>query len=363
MKKILVINLGSTSTKIAYFEDKECKIRESVTHDVELIKKCKNVVDQYDLRKEAVLKFMNENNILLNELDSITTRGGQTEPIPGGTYLINEEMVKQVKSMEYGHHVCGVGVLVAYDLCKKSDHVIPLTTDTPTTDEMEPLAYYSGMKEIKRVSCVQALNVKAMSRYYAEQNGKIFEEVRLITVMLGGGIGVVGIKNGKMIDAPDGLEGEGSFSNNRCGTMPVGKIVKMCYSEKYNLNEMIYHINGEAGLMSYLATTDMRAIMKRIEAGDAYAKEVIEAMCYQTSKEIGAMATVLNGKLDAILLIGGMANIDFIVKEIEKRCSWIAPIVVLPGEREMEALAQGSYEALNGIRKMQKFIPKEVRYV
>lgn len=262
-----------------------------------------------------------------------------------------------MRSGEYGHHVCGVGVLVAYDLCRESDHAIPLTTDTPTTDEMEAVARYSGLKEISRVSCVQALNTKAMARYYAEQKGKAFEDVRVITVMLGGGIGVCAIRDGRMVDAPDGLEGEGPFSNNRCCTVPVGQLVKLCYSGKYDLDGMIRHINGEAGLMAYLGTTDIRAIMKRIEEGDSYAEEVMDAMCYQTAKEIGAMAAVLEGRVDAILLIGGMANVPFITEHIQKRVHFIAPVLIMPGEREMEALAQGSYRAIKGEIPMQTFRP------
>lgn len=355
--KIFVINFGSTSTKIAYFEDENCILRESINHSVDEIKACRTVNDQYGLRKAAILDFMEEHGLKLDEMDSITTRGGQTEPIKGGTYRINEAMVGQVRSGEYGHHVCGVGVLVAYDLCRESDHAVPLTTDTPTTDEMDPVARYSGLKEIERVSCVQALNTKAMARYYAEQNGRKFEDVRVVTVMLGGGIGVCAIRDGRMVDAPDGLEGEGPFSNNRCCTVPAGQLIKLCYSGKYNLEEMIHHINGEAGLMAYLGTTDIRTIMKRIEEGDSYAEEVMDAMCYQTAKEIGAMAAVLEGKVDAILLIGGMANVPFITGNIQRRVRFIAPVVILPGEREMEALAEGSYRALKGEIPMQTFVP------
>ena len=348
MKKIIVINLGSTSTKIAYYEDLNCIVKENISHPVEEIKKCRDVNEQYGMRKQTVLDFMNRHGLKLEEMDSITSRGGQTEPIEGGTYLINEAMVEQVRSGEYGHHVCGIGCIIAYDLCKQSGHAVPYTTDTPTTSEMDTIARYSGLKEIERVSCVQALNTKAMARYYASQNGKKLEDVRLITVMLGGGIGVCAIKEGKMVDAPDGLEGEGPFSNNRCGTVPVGQIIKLCYSGKYTLEEMIRHINGEAGLMAYLQTTDIRAIVKDIENGNGYAQEVLNAMCYQTAKEIGAMATVLEGKVDAILLIGGMANSEYIVNEITRRVKFIAPVVVMPGEREMEALASGALRDLTG---------------
>ena len=358
--KILVINFGSTSTKIAYYVDNKCVIKDSLTHDVEEIKKCSSVNDQYDLRKAAILDFMAKNGIELSELDSVTTRGGQTEPIEGGTYLINEAMVEQVRSGEYGHHVCGVGVLVAFDLCKESGKAVPLTTDTPTTDEMDSIARYSGLKEIPRVSCVQALNTKAMARYYAETHGMKFEDARIITVMLGGGIGVCAIRDGKMVDAPDGLEGEGPFSNNRCETVPIGRLIKLCYSGKYDLKGMLKHINGEGGLMSYLGTTDIRAIMKNIEDGDKYSEEVMDAMCYQTAKEIGAMATVLKGKVDAIILIGGMANVPFITEHITERVDFIAPVVIMAGEREMEALAEGSYKALNGEIPTKVFVPKEV---
>ena len=177
--------------------------------------------------------------------------------------------------------------------------------------------------------------------------------------MLGGGIGVCAIRDGRMVDAPDALEGEGPFSNNRCCTVPIGQLVKLCYSGKYDREGMLRHINGEAGLMSYLETTDIRTIISMIEGGDQYAEEVLDAMCYQTAKEIGAMAAVLEGKVDAILLIGGMANVPFITRHIIDRVKFIAPVEIMPGEREMEALAQGSYRALTGQIPTLEFIPKE----
>lgn len=175
--------------------------------------------------------------------------------------------------------------------------------------------------------------------------------------MLGGGITVAAHQKGRMIDGPDGLEGDGTFSNNRCCTVPVGQLVKLCYSGKYDLKGMMKHINGEAGLMAYLGTTDIRGIEKAINEGDAYAEEVLDAMCYQTAKDIGAYATVLKGQVDAILLIGGMANSQFITEHIIDRVSFIAPVVVLPGEREMESLCLTSYDALCGKEEIQQFIP------
>lgn len=357
--KILVINLGSTSTKVSYYINNECVIKDNISHDAEQIRAYKDVIDQYNFRKQVIIEFVENNGIKLDELDSITSRGGQTEPVFGGTYRINADMVKQVKSGEYGHHVCNVGVIIAYDLCHEHNGPIPLTTDTPTTDEMDSVARFSGLKELERVSCVQALNTKAMARYYAETHGIDFKDARLVTVMLGGGIGVCAIRDGRMVDAPDGLEGEGPFSNNRCGTVPVGKIIKLCYSGEYTCEEMIRHINGDAGLMAYLGTTDLRGIMKKIDDGDSYAREVIEAMCYQISKEIGAMATVLEGKVDAILLTGGMANVKFITDTITKRVGFIADVEIMPGEREMLSLAEGAYKAVIGDVDVKEFIPKK----
>lgn len=355
--KIITINLGSTSTKIAYSINNEFVLRENIPHPIEKIKECATYNDQYYLRREAIEQFLKEHNISLDSLDAIASRGGMTEPINGGTWQVNEEMLAQTKTGEYGNHPTNLGPWIAYDLCQKSDHAIPMTTDTPSMDEMDAIARYSGLPEIPRISCIQALNTKAMSRYYAEQHGMKFSDARLVTVMLGGGISVSAIRDGKIVDAPDSLEGEGTFSNNRCCGVPIGRLIKLCYSGQYTLPQMLKHINGEAGLFAYLGTTDIREILRRIENGDQKAKEVIDAMCYQTAKDIGAMSTALLGKVDAILLVGGMANADYIVERIRERVGFIAPVVVMTGEREMEALAGGAYEALTGQRKLQQFIP------
>ena len=245
-KKIVVINFGGTSSKVAYFEDDKCLIKDNVVHPVEAIRACKEVADQYSFRREAVVGFLREHQIDINDLDSITSRGGMTEPMVGGTYRINEAMVAEACSGDYGHHVSGVGCRIALDLANESDHAIPLTTDTPTTDEMEPIARYTGLKEIQRVACMQTLNTKATARFYAHQQGKELEEMNIVSVMMGSGIGTCAIQGGRMIDAGDCLEGEGAFANDRCCTVPVGKLVRLCYSGKYDLKGMMHHINWEA---------------------------------------------------------------------------------------------------------------------
>lgn len=357
MKKIFAINLGSTSTKVAYFENNDCIYKDTIRHNADELSKFDTVFAQKDYRMETILAYMKEKNIDIDSLDAIVSRGPQTEPIEGGVYRINEEMIRQAESGDYGVHVCSVGSKIAYEFAKNRK-AIPLTVDTPTTDEFHALARYSGLKEISRVSSFQALNQKAMAKYYAETIGADYKDLNLVVAMLGGGISVVAHQNGVMIDGPDALEGDGPFSNNRCCTVPVGQLVKLCYSGKYDLKEMLKHINGEAGLVSYLGTTDLFEIIDRIEKGDIYAKEVLEAMCYQTAKDIGAYATVLKGKVDAILLIGGMANSKFITEPIKERVEFIAPVVILPGEREMESLCLSSFDALLGKEEIKEFVPK-----
>ena len=359
MKKIFAINLGSTSTKVAYYEDDKCVFKDSIDHSAAELKDFNTVFEQKDMREAAILRYMSNHGIDPGSLDAFVTRGGQTEPVSGGVYRINEAMVEQAMSGRYGVHVCSVGSAISFGLCRNKS-VLPLTVDTPATDEFEPLARYSGLKEIPRVSRFQALNHRAMAKYYSDSIGKRYQDLNLIVCMLGGGITVAAHKKGNMIDGPDGLEGDGPFSNNRCCTVPVGELVKLCYSGVYDLAGMMRHINGDAGLMSYLGTTDARQLEKDIDEGDQNAKEVTEAMCYQTAKEIGAYATTLKGDVDAILIIGGMAKWNFVVEQITERVSFIAPVVVLPGEREMESLCLTSYEALCGREEIKEFIPREI---
>ena len=360
MKKIFAINLGSTSTKVAYYEDDKCIFKDSIDHPAEELKDFNTVYEQKEAREAAILRYMENHDIDPGSLDAFVTRGGQTEPVSGGVYRINEPMVEQAMSGRYGVHVCSVGSAIAFDFCRNRT-ALPLTVDTPATDELEPLARYSGLREVPRVSRFQALNHRAMAKYYSESIGKRYQDLNLIVCMLGGGITVAAHKKGSMIDGPDGLEGDGPFSNNRCCTAPVGELVKLCYSGKYDLQGMLKHINGEAGLMSYLGTTDARKLEKDIDNGDLHAQEVVDAMCYQTAKEIGAYATVLKGDVDAILLIGGMAKWNFVIEHITERVKFIAPVVVLPGEREMESLCLSSYEALCGREEIKEFVPQEAK--
>ena len=353
--KVMAMNLGSTSTKLAYYVNEDCVIKTSLSHTEEELSGRKDIWDQYDFRKVAILGFMEDNGIVLDELDAISTRGGHCEPTEGGTYRISDAYRKQNRSGKYGIHVCNLGVEIAHELAEKSDHAIAVTTDMPTTDELMPIARFTGLKEISRKASFQALNHRAMATYYAEIIGKSYEDLNLVVVMLGGGISVAAHEKGRMVDGPDALTGDGPFSNNRCCSVPIGPLVDLCYSGKFTHAEMKRHINGEAGLRAYLGVTDTREIEKRIEAGDTYAREVLMAMCYQTAKEIGAYATVLKGDIDAILLIGGMANSKLITSYIQERVAFIAPVVILPGEREMESLCLNAYRAVSGQIPLKEF--------
>ena len=359
--KILAINLGSTSTKIAYFENDECKIRESLSHDADALAACgSDIWAQYDLREQSVLAFMEEHGIVLDELDAISSRGGNIEPTTGGTYRINQAMRSETRSCLWGTHVSHLGVEIAFRLTERSNHAVPVTTDLPTTDEFEPLARYTGLVEIQRESKFQALNHRAMARAYADKIGRAYEDLNLIMVMMGGGITVASHKHGLMVDAQDGLGGDGAFSNNRCCGVPSAALIDLCYSGEFTHEQMKRHLNGEAGLMAYTGTTDIRALVSRAEAGDEKAAEALDAMCYQASKDIGAHATVLCGKVDAIVLTGGMANATYLVDRIIERVGFIAPVVVMPGEREMESLGTNAYRALSGQIELKEFKPQQI---
>ncbi len=354
--KILAMNLGSTSTKLAYFEDNQLVLKKSLSHDKADIEAAGSIFGQYNMRKEAIENFMKDNNIKLDELDALVSRGGPTEPIRGGVYVINKAMIDEIDTGFYGIHPCSLGCKIAYNMCE-GNKALPLTVDTPSSCEFNRFAFYSGMPDIKRYPAAQPLNGRAMARKYAESIGKKYEDLNLLICILGGGVTVGAHDHGMMVDTQNGIVGDGAFCNNRCNGVPVGQLLDMCFSGKYTAEEMYAKINGKGGLMGYLGTQDALEIENRIMAGDEYAAEVLEAMCYQIAKDIGAYATVLNGKVDQILLIGGMANSKMITDWIRQRVEWIAPVTVMPGEREMESLGENAYLVVTGQQKGQEFIP------
>ena len=344
--KVLVINPGSTSTKVAAYENETCLWNQGIAHPAGEINAFACVGDQYKYRITLILKMLEKNGTPLEYFDGIVGRGGLLNPLVGGTYMVDDDLVRILHNAPGGEHASNLGGIIAYHL-GRSINVPVYIVDPVSVDEMEPLARLSGLPELSRLSQSHALNMKAVARKVASKLGKTYQDLNLIVVHLGGGISVAPHRKGKMIDV-NNANNEGPYSIERCGTLPAYQLVKLCYSGKYSEQELITKINKEGGLFAYLGTKDGRVAEKRMNEGDLHAKLVLEGLCYQVAKEIGAMATVLLGEVDHIVLTGGLAHSEYITREITRRVSFISPVLVLPGEEEMEALALGALRVLYG---------------
>ncbi|QNO16177.1 butyrate kinase [Alkalicella caledoniensis] len=343
MFKILAINPGSTSTKIAVFENKKLIMSENLNHSVDELKKYNKIVDQLEFRYNSIMGWLNENNF--KSFDSIVGRGGLLKPIASGTYTVDDNMISDLRVGVQGEHASNLGGLIAKkiaDIFQIDAYIV----DPVAVDEIEDIARISGMPEIPRKSLLHALNVKAVAHRLAKDLGNSLEEMNLIVAHLGGGISIVPLQKGKMVDVNNANE-MGPFSPERTGGLPVGDLAKMAFSGNYDLATLKKKITREGGLVGYLNTNDARDVEKLIEQGNKKAKLVYDAMAYQIAKEIGAMATVLNGHVDNIVLTGGMAYSQYLTDKIGSYVGFIAEIVKYPGEDEMIALAEGTLRVLN----------------
>ena len=343
MFEILAINPGSTSTKIAVFQGKKLIKSENLNHSSDELKKYHRIVDQLDFRYEAIIKWLNDHSF--RRFDSIVGRGGLLKPIASGTYSVNETMMSDLKIGVQGEHASNLGGLIA----KKVSEIYEAKAyivDPVAVDEIEDIARISGMPEIKRKSLLHALNVKAVAHRLAKDVGKSLEEMNLVVAHLGGGISIVPLKKGKMVDVNNANE-MGPFSPERTGELPVGDLVRMAFSGKYDAATLKKKITREGGLVGYLNTNDARDVEKLIEQGDEKAKLIYDAMAYQIAKEIGAMSTVLHGQVDNIVLTGGIAYSSYLTDKVAEYVGFIAEIVKYPGEDEMIALAEGVLRVLN----------------
>jgi butyrate kinase len=347
--KILVINPGSTSTKIAVFENEICLWKQVIDHPSKEIQVFSRIGDQYKYRTDLVLETLHEKGSSLEEFDAIVGRGGMLKPLVGGTYLVDIDLVNVLWNAPGGEHASNLGGIMAYYLAQRIN-VPAYIVDPVAVDEMEPVARLSGLPELPRLSQSHALNMKAVARKAAHNMGKNYKDINLIVAHLGGGISVAPHRCGKMIDV-NNANNEGPYSVERCGTLPAYQLVKLCYSGKYSEQEMITKIVKEGGMYAYLGTKDGRAAEKRMLEGDKDAKLVLEGLAYQVAKQIGAMATVLLGEVDKIILTGGLSYLEFITQNIIQRVSFIAPVEVIPGEVEMEALALGALRVLRAEEK------------
>jgi butyrate kinase len=345
--KLLTINPGSTSTKIGVFQDNKMIFEQTLRHPVEILNQYDRIFDQYKFREKIILEAIEKNNIDINSIDAVVGRGGLLKPIEGGTYEVNDEMIKDLKIGVLGEHASNLGGILAYEIAKEIQSKA-FIVDPVVVDELQDVARISGLKEIERVSIFHALNQKTIARKYAKSIECQYEDLNLIVVHLGGGISVGAHEKGRVIDVANALDGEGPFSPERSGGLPAGELVKLCYSGKYTLNEMKKMIKGKGGLVSYLGTNDSREVLKKIEEGDDNAKLIFSAMAYQLSKEIGSSSTILKGDVDAIILTGGIAHSDMFTGWIEERVSFISKVIIYPGEDELLALAEGGLRVLGG---------------
>lgn len=345
--RLLIINPGSTSTKIAVFDDENVVFEETLRHSAEEIGQFSKIYDQFQFRKDIIVTALNKNNIAIESLDSIIGRGGLLKPIEGGTYEVNEAMLEDLKIGVQGEHASNLGGIIAYEIAKQIGKRA-FIVDPVVVDELQDVARISGLKEIERKSIFHALNQKAVARRHAAKVGKKYEDLNLIVAHLGGGISVGAHEKGRVIDVPNALNGEGAFSPERAGSLPVGDLVKMCFSGKYTEDQIKKMITGKGGLVSYLESNDAREVSERIEKGDEYAALVYYAMAYQVAKDIGSAAAVLKGKVDAILVTGGIAYNKLFTGWLEEHVSFIQEISVYPGEDELMALAEGGLRVLRG---------------
>jgi len=353
--RILVINPGSTSTKISVFDDESEILAEVLRHPASEIGKYNTIYDQFLFRKDIILKKLEEKNIPLDSLDAIVGRGGNMKPVEGGTYLVNQSMIEDLKVGVMGQHASNLGGIIAYEIAKPLS-IPSYVVDPVVVDEFEDFARVSGIPEIQRKSKDHPLNQKATARKAAAELGGKYEQFNFVVAHLGGGISVGAHKKGRIIDVNNCLDGDGPFSPERAGGLPVGSLIDLCFSGKYTKEEIRKKIVGGGGLVAYLGTNDAREVIKRIKEGDETARFIYESMAYQIAKEIGACATVLKGDVDAILLTGGLAYDQMLTGWIIERVGFIAKVMVYPGEAEMEALAQGALRVLKGEEEVRIYV-------
>ena len=346
--KILAINPGSTSTKAALYEDDKPVVELTLRHSVEEIGQFANIIDQMGWRRDLILQALDEKGYKVEELSAVIGRGGLVKPIEGGVYEVNDVLKHDLIHTER-HHASNLGGLIADEIARVAG-VKAYIADPVVVDEMIPEARYTGIPECPRVSIFHALNQKATARIYAKQVGKRYEHLNLIVAHMGGGISVSAHRKGRVIDTNNALTGDGPFSPERAGSLPADELLNLCYSGKYTKAELLRMIAGKGGLVAHLGTSSVQEICEvRIEKeNDAHARQVMEAMCFSIAKNIGGMATILCGKVDAIILTGGIAYNDYVNVRVKEACAFIAPVHIYPGETELEALSMNALMVLRG---------------
>ncbi len=357
MKHILTINPGSTSTKLSVFEVTENThvnsiLEEDIEHSHQDLEKYEKLIDQLPMRTNCVKTFINRSNI--KNFDCIVSRGGLVRPVEAGSYKINGKMLDDLSNNSFGTHASNLGALIADTISQEFNNCPAIIIDPPSVDEFNPLARYSGFPDIERKSQLHALNIRITAKKAAQDLKTNLTDVNFIAAHIGGGISVVPLQKGRMIDANNALDG-GPFSPTRAGTLPITQLVDLCYSDKYpSAKALINVLLKESGLFGYLGTADGKEIIQRIQECDKKAEEVFTAMAYQISKEIGAMAAVLKGDVRAIILTGGLAR-QPLTDWITAQTNWIAPVLIYAGEQEERALAEAGARFLHGQETLKEY--------
>ncbi len=354
MYRILVINPGSTSSKIALFEDEQQVFIAHVDHAADELVRCRRLMEQYPLRRDAVLSTLAASGYTVSDLSAVVGRGGLLRPIPSGTYRVTRRMLDELLASAEREHVSNLGALIAHEIAS-SVGVAAFVVDPVCVDEFEQVARVTGLPSLQRRSESHALNIKEVARRAAAALETEYEQLNLVVAHLGGGISVTAHRRGAMIDVNQGLDGGGPFSPERAGGLPMGDVMRMAFSGRYTYEAMFHLVTRQAGLLAHLGTNDAREVELRISAGDAHARLVYEAMSYQIAKEIGLMATVLKGDVQGIALTGGLAQSDLLVGWIRERVEWIAPVLLFPGEHEMIAMARGALRVLYGEEQAREY--------
>ena len=352
--KTLVINPGSTSTKIGIFEDETLLFDETLRHSTEEIARYDSIIDQKNFRRDIILDFLKSKDFDVNSLDMVVGRGGMLKPIPGGTYAVNDALVHDLELGVSGQHASNLGGILAREIADsigKPSYIV----DPVVVDELCDEARISGVPELPRISIFHALNQKAVAKRYAAENGKDYNDLNLIVVHMGGGVSVGAHSQGKVIDVFNALDGDGAFSPERAGSVPSGALIKMCFSGKYTEKEVYKKIVGAGGFNALLGTNDMREVEKMVQDGNREADLFRRAFIFQVAKDIGSMACVLSGKIDQIIITGGIAYDKEVVAGLKEHCGFLAPVTVYPGEDELLALVQGGLRVINGAEKAAEY--------
>lgn len=348
MRLILVINPGSTSTKFALFEEEKILFEKTLRHSPDDLAIFNKVTDQFHFRKDLIMRELELQKVNLPDITAVVGRGGLVKPIESGIYIVNEKMKADLKIGILGEHASNLGGLIADDIASLLPSASAYIVDPVVVDEMDQVARISGHPAIERISIFHALNQKAVARKYAGSIGRNYEELNLIVAHMGGGVSVGAHRKGRVVDVNNALNGDGPFSPERSGGLPAGQLIDLCFSGKYTYAELKSMLTGKGGIVAYLGTNNFIEVCRLADEGDKKAGLIRDAIAYQVAKEIGAMATVLDGSIDAIILTGGLAYEESHVERIKRKIGFISKVVVYPGEDEIAALAFNGLLALDG---------------